>query len=825
MQVLDARVEIDGNEFVTRLVLLNKCIVRIPMYMCSLPQNIKVPTIHDLPLPGSLDRLGNDDFTVELICFAPKRFPGLCLTRGSQIYFCLLTPQSSSLLSIRQWRAITETLRAQPSSDVKLTSSLGFSRCVDSALDYSGKEDVAFNTRTAYGILNLSFSRAHLELQPPLVLATSTKTTFYKGDKLGEGTFGKVYKYASEPKGQVKVCKELKMSDSFEETWKNLLAETTLYPEVQLVNSKKIRLITPLVQNQDLQGIIEDLDSSAHLGILRGVLFDLHALHKRGMAHSDLKTTNIIASEDGRACIIDLGACSMYEGLSSCRKCTLDTRAPEIFRDGSTWLPGDVWAIGTVFLDMLNRRRGSLVEWSREEQWSDGRFWNWKTEEAAIGLHQISEHVDSQDIGILPFIEKLSTPIRTMGEAFFLSQCLHIHPKDRSSLGLTSAQRPAGMFRWPFPITVSSPRLAKEAERESCFIAIEEECFGLITLDRRRYASSLDVPEPMGRLCDSRPNRKPQLIYIALMLESLGRLTFKHLVVTLDVLDRVSSTSTLLAHAQTSPLSHRLLENACIVISSMLCDHFNVSLRKVIKASLALVSAPKSSFAEKFLQQCVARVVCTLQFKCMRPDNVWELLQSRMHSVEPLKIVEAYASWPDGHRNVYDFISDALQSSSAQWFRHFKLQESGPNLPVEWNSQKFEHEVLEPLGLSPPRTLPRQTTSSFLQCYLDNYNGVHPFFIPLDGHSLHGLSRQEFEATMEAHVEKTLSKFVTLRRLKLEQCSVCVKDAVTVCSECASWALCTECMGALGSCAQCIRTEEGALTWFERSNAREVVGM
>ena len=302
-------------------------------------------------------------------------------------------------------------------------------------------------------------------------------------------------------------------------------------------------------------------------------------------------------------------------------------------------------------------------------------------------------------------------------------------------------------------------------EIEENFTAQQESHYGLITLDSKRYLSSLDIPEPLGRLRDCRKFRKPQLIYIALMLESIERLTFKHLVVTLDLLDRVSSSSVLHAHAQSSPLSHRLLENACIVICSMLCDYCNVSINKVLKASLALLSCPKATNSTARLQQCIVRVLCTLQFKCLRPDNVWELLQRRMHSIQPLRIVEAFASWPDGNRNVHDFISDAMSSSTSQWFSRFTLQEPGPSLPMEWNSQYFEEQVLEPLGQVPPRAVAPRSTSAVLLAYLRHYKGVHPFNIPLDGHSLHGLSRREFEDTMQAYMNETLGAFVTPRRL------------------------------------------------------------
>lgn len=823
MQVLDSRIEIDNDDLVTRLVLKNNCVVRVPLSMCSIPHGITVPTIYDSPMAGSQDRLGNDEFDVELVCFAPKRLPGLCLKRGSQTYYCALTAQVLQSLTTRQRRVLVDTLFAKPCTDTKLTSSMGYARAEDSKLVYHVHEAVSFSARVAYGILNLSCSKAHLDQLPPLQYAVPTEETFYMGPKLGEGTFGKVYKYAHARGGLVKVCKELKMGDSFEEGWKNVVAETFLNPEVRLVTGTKIRLISPLVHNHDLHSILDDLDSTTQLCVLRGVLHDLHGLHRRGMAHSDLKTTNIIAAEDGRARIIDLGACSMYEGLAYCRKCTLDTRSPEIFRDGSTWLPGDVWAVGTVFLDMLNCKRGSIIDWSRQCRWSDGRSWDWKVEEKAIGLHQIAERVDDHDAGIVPFLHKLGAPVKSMGEAFFLSQCLHVHPKDRSSLSLTSQNRPAGMFRWPFPIIVRPTCAQVPAETESRFIAVQENYYGLITLDTQHYSSSLDVPEPLGRLRDSRLNRKPQLIYIALMLESLGRLTFKHLVVTLDLLDRVSSSSTLSAHAKTNPLSHRLLENACIVLCSMLCDYFNVSLKKVIKASLALVSAPKSSDAEVRLQQCVARVICTLQFKIMRPDNVWELLQHRMHSVQPLRIVEAYACWPDGNRDVHDFISDALVSSTPQWFTHFKLQESGPNLPMEWNSQQFEHEVLQPLGLvSPQGAKPLPITSPKLDSYLQLYGRVHPFHIPLDGTCLDGISRKEFEGSMDAYVKRTVEGFVTPRRVTMEQCSVCVQDAETVCSQCCSWGLCKECQDVLGCCGQCTSTDEGAEAWFSRSNVGDM---
>mmetsp|Transcript_6542 Transcript_6542/g.5400 ORF Transcript_6542/g.5400 Transcript_6542/m.5400 type:complete len:205 (-) Transcript_6542:198-812(-) len=88
----------------------------------------------------------------------------------------------------------------------------------------------------------------------------------------------------------------------------------------------------------------------------RGLAF----CHARGVMHRDLKPQNLLVSRDGRLKLADFGLarafCPPIRPLTH-EVVTLWYRPPEILLGSQTYAPPtDVWAIGTIFVEMVTKR-------------------------------------------------------------------------------------------------------------------------------------------------------------------------------------------------------------------------------------------------------------------------------------------------------------------------------------------------------------------------------------------------------------------------------------------------------------------------------------
>ncbi|XP_065550079.1 cyclin-dependent kinase 3 isoform X2 [Lathamus discolor] len=171
---------------------------------------------------------------------------------------------------------------------------------------------------------------------------------FQKLEKIGEGTYGVVYKARNKRTGQLVALKKIRL-DSL----------------LDVIHSQKKLYLVFEYLNQDLK---KYMDSSQPRGLplslVKNYLFQLlqgvSFCHSHRVIHRDLKPQNLLINEAGVIKLADFGLARAF-GVPlrtyTHEVVTLWYRAPEILLGCKYYsTPVDIWSIGCVFAEMVSRK-------------------------------------------------------------------------------------------------------------------------------------------------------------------------------------------------------------------------------------------------------------------------------------------------------------------------------------------------------------------------------------------------------------------------------------------------------------------------------------
>jgi len=195
---------------------------------------------------------------------------------------------------------------------------------------------------------------------------------YEKLQKIGEGTYGVVYKAKNRETGQFIALKKIRLENEDEGIPSTAIREISILKEMihptivsllDVVNyDNKLYLVFEFL-DQDLKKYMDSVTTlSAPLvqSYCKQLLQGLTYCHQRRIVHRDLKPQNLLIDKKGSLKIADFGLARAFcvpVRQYTHEVVTLWYRAPEILLGSATYsIPVDIWSAGCIFAEMLSKK-------------------------------------------------------------------------------------------------------------------------------------------------------------------------------------------------------------------------------------------------------------------------------------------------------------------------------------------------------------------------------------------------------------------------------------------------------------------------------------
>ncbi|XP_038678188.1 cyclin-dependent kinase 1 [Scyliorhinus canicula] len=198
---------------------------------------------------------------------------------------------------------------------------------------------------------------------------------YVKIEKIGEGTYGVVYKGRHKTTQQIVAMKKIRLESEEEGVPSTAIREISLLKELQhpnivclqdvLMQDARLYLIFEFL-SMDLKKYLDSLPTRQMMEqmlvksylyqITQGIAF----CHARRVLHRDLKPQNLLIDSKGVIKLADFGLARAFGvpvRVYTHEVVTLWYRAPEVLLGSARYsTPVDIWSIGTIFAEMATKR-------------------------------------------------------------------------------------------------------------------------------------------------------------------------------------------------------------------------------------------------------------------------------------------------------------------------------------------------------------------------------------------------------------------------------------------------------------------------------------
>ena len=194
---------------------------------------------------------------------------------------------------------------------------------------------------------------------------------------IGRGGFGKIYRAYDSRMGREVAIKVIEDTQNPE----YLIRESKIVARISHPNivtiydlqedRNNVYMIMELIEGASLQEIYDSgaiLSVSEAISIAYQICSALEAAHRRGIAHLDIKPSNILISRDGKVKVADFGIARIlgesYEEDEGYILGTEEYMAPEVLEGETMDSLSDIFSVGLVMYEMLT---GNLPQYPTED--------------------------------------------------------------------------------------------------------------------------------------------------------------------------------------------------------------------------------------------------------------------------------------------------------------------------------------------------------------------------------------------------------------------------------------------------------------------------
>ncbi|KAM7353822.1 cyclin-dependent kinase 1 isoform 1-T2 [Cochliomyia hominivorax] len=198
---------------------------------------------------------------------------------------------------------------------------------------------------------------------------------FQKIEKIGEGTYGVVYKGRNRLTGQIVAMKKIRLESDDEGIPSTAIREISLLKELKhpnivcledvLMEENRLYLIFEFL-SMDLKKYMDSLPPEKTLDseLVRSYIYQITSAilfcHRRRVLHRDLKPQNLLIDKNGIIKVADFGLGRSFGipvRIYTHEIVTLWYRAPEVLLGSPRYsCPVDIWSIGCIFAEMATRK-------------------------------------------------------------------------------------------------------------------------------------------------------------------------------------------------------------------------------------------------------------------------------------------------------------------------------------------------------------------------------------------------------------------------------------------------------------------------------------